>query len=204
MSDPTLIAGIIGATGSIIGTIGGVILGARLNNKKAKIGVYIDNKINVYYLRKNFCMYLPLTVTNEGNQSATITTFEGKLISPTGQSWLLYWTNFAEDNSHNGEGWTDGKAATPILVHGNSGLQHYIKLVGIGETSDGFSDVALSTGKYELLLKAYDRNKKVFNEQRYNFQIETEPMEVLAKRRKDHEDFGSWWFLLYSTATQNA
>jgi len=202
--DPTLLAGLLGAAGSIVGALGGTALGYRLGNSKAKVDVYIDNRIWVYYVESSFSMYIPITVINEGAHSSTITKFEGSLISPTKQKWMLYWVDFAEENSHKGEGWARGRLASPILVHGKSGTQHYLRFASLGKTSDHFSDVVLHTGEYELAFSAFDRNGKIFNVKRYKFNIETEPQQVLERRRKDKSDLGTWWFPIRNSIADKA
>ena len=192
--DPTLLAGLLGAGGSIVGALAGTALGFKLSNSKAEIDVYVDNRIWVYYLPSNFCMYIPITVINEGSHSATITKFEVSLISPTKQKWMLYWEDFAEENSHKGEGWSRGRAASPILIHGKSGTQHYLRFASIGQTSDNLSDVILAAGEYEFEFSAFDRDSKIFDTKKYQFNIETEPQQVLEERRKNKDDLGTWWF----------
>lgn len=87
-----------------------------------------------------------------------------------------------------------GRAASPILVHGKSGAQHYLLFASLGQTSEGVSDVVLQTGEYTLQLNANDRSNKKFKSKSVLFNIETEPQQVLAKRREDTEDLGTWWF----------
>lgn len=167
--DPTLLAGLIGAGGSIVGALGGTALGFKLSNSKADVEVYVDNRIWVYYLPSNFCMYIPITVINEGANSSTITRFEVSLISPTKQRWALHWQDFAEENSHKGEGWSQGRSASPILIHGKSGTQHYLRFAAIGQTSDGLSDVVLTTGEYEFEFSSFDRSNMSFDTKKYKF-----------------------------------
>ena len=75
MIDSTILAGLLGVGGSVAGTI----LGYKLNNTKADINVYIDNRIVLFYMENNFAMYVPITITNEGSKSATISDFKIKL-----------------------------------------------------------------------------------------------------------------------------
>jgi len=192
MIDSTILAGLLGVGGSIAGTI----LGYRLNNSKADVNVYIDNRVVVYYLRNNFCMYLPLTVTNEGSKSATISDFRVTLISPTNQEWTLYWSCFAEDNTHKGDSWSDNERASPILIHGNSGNQYHIKLVENTTTSQGLSSVLLPAGEYKIKLEYFDRNRKPVSNQMYKLKINTEFQELLEERRKDFDELGTVIFPL--------
>lgn len=192
MLDSTLLAGLLGAGGTIAGTL----IGYKLNNTKADINVYIDNRVIMYYMDKNYAIYLPLTITNEGSRSSTISDFRIYLKSPTGQEWELYWFSFAEDNSHKNEPWKDGRRANPILIHGNSGSQHYIKLVEPNSTSDGYSNVILPAGEYALQLEYYDRDKKPVSKQKYKFYMGTEASEKLAELRKDKEGLQTWYFAL--------
>ncbi len=192
--DANLIAGLVGAGGSILGALGGTVLGYKLSNSKAEVDLYIDNRVWAYYMPSNFAMYVPITVINEGAHSSTITNFDLTLISPTKQKWQLFWQSFAEENSHLGKGWETGRAASPILVHGKSGTQHYLLFASLGQTSEGFSDVVLQTGEYTIELNGYDRSNKKFISKSVLFNIETEPQKVLAKRREDAEDLGTWWF----------
>ena len=197
--DPTLFASILGAGGSIAGALAGTALGYKLSNSKAEVDVYIDNRVWAYYMPSNFAMYIPITVINEGSHSGTITDFKLILTSPTKQKWELFWQDFAEENSHKGEGWGPGRAASPILVHGKSGTQHYLRFASLGKTSDELSDVALQTGEYNLEIKAFDRNSKDFISKSYLFNVETEPQETLAARRQNKEDLGTWWFPIRSS-----
>lgn len=48
MIDSTILAGLLGVIGSIAGTV----VGFKLNNSKANIRVYIDNRIVMYYMEK--------------------------------------------------------------------------------------------------------------------------------------------------------
>lgn len=198
--DPTLTAGIIGAVGSVFGAAIGTILGYKLNNSKADVEIYLDNRVWLYYYESFFSMYVPVTIVNEGSKSFTVTTFEIELISPSKQKWTLLWEDFAEDNTHKGGGWAMGKAASPILVHGRSGTQHYLRLTNIDKTSDELSDVKLSSGQYQIEMKAFDRNNKCFKSKKGFFNIGTEPEEVLSKRRVDKQDLGTWWFSITQTA----
>jgi len=192
MIDSTILAGLLGVGGSIAGTI----LGYRLNNSKADINVYIDNRVILYYMEKNFAMYVPITITNEGSKSATISDFKIKLKSPTNQSWDLFWYSFADDNVHKDESWSDGKLASPVLIHGNSGTQHHIKLIELGLTSEGISNVILPSGEYSLELEYFDRDKKPVSKQQYSFNIGTEAHESLVKLRLDKENLQTWAFVL--------
>jgi len=145
-------------------------------------------------MESNFAMYIPITVINEGSFSSTISNFEVILTSPTKQKWKLFWQNFAEENSHKGEGWSMGRVASPILIHGKSGTQYYLLFASLGQTSEGISDVVLATGEYQLELSAFDRNNKEFISRQCIFNVETEPQQKLADRRKDKDDLGTWWF----------
>lgn len=190
MIDSTILAGLLGVGGSIAGTI----LGYKLNNTKADINVYIDNRVVLYYMEKNFAMYIPITITNEGRKSATISDFKIKLKSPTSQEWELFWYSFAEDNGHKGDPWSDGKRASPILIHGNSGTQHHIKFIELGLTSQGFSNVTLPSGEYTLELEYFDRDKKPVSKQEYLLNIGTEAYESLAELRLDKKNLQTWIF----------
>ncbi|WP_153914168.1 hypothetical protein [Shewanella sp. TC10] len=190
MIDSTILAGLLGVGGSIAGTI----LGYKLNNTKADINVFIDNRVVLYYMENNFAMYVPITITNEGNKSATISDFKIKLKSPTNQTWDLFWYSFAEDNGHKNEPWCDGKRASPVLIHGNSGTQHHIKLIELGLTSEGLSNVILPAGGYTLELEYFNRDKKPMSKQEYSLNIGTEAHESLAKIRQDKEDLRTWIF----------
>ena len=190
MIDSTLLAGLLGVGGSIAGTV----LGYKLNNSKADINVYIDNRVVMYYMEKNFAMYLPLTITNEGSKSATISDFKVYLKSPTNQDWELLWFCFAEDNTHENKPWSEGKRASPVLIHGNSGSQHYIKMIELGTTSNGISNVVLPSGEYSLVFEYFDRDKKPVSKQMYTFNIGTEASEALAKLRLDKEGLTTWYF----------
>jgi hypothetical protein len=190
MIDATILAGLLGVGGSIAGTI----LGYKLNNNKADIKVYIDGRISIYYLKEEFGMYLPITITNEGSKSSTISDFKVKLTSPTNQIWDLNWYYFADDNTLKDGVWEDTRRSNPILVHGNSGIQYYLKLMHIGFTEDGFSNVSLPSGQYSLELETYDRDRKPSNNQSYKFDIATGTHESLAKKRLDKEDSGTHVF----------
>jgi hypothetical protein len=192
--DPTLYASLLGAGGSIVGALAGTALGYKLSNSKAEVDVYIDNKVWAYYMPSNFAMYIPITVINEGSHSGTITDFKLTLTSPTKQKWELFWQDFAEDNSHKGEAWGAGRVASPILVHGKSGTQHYLRFASLGKTSDSISDVALQTGEYKLAIEAFDRNGKIFVTKSYLFNVETEAQETLAVSRSEKENLKTWWF----------
>ena len=192
MIDSTILAGLLGVGGSIAGTI----LGYKLNNSKADINVYIDNRVILYYMEKNFAMYVPITITNEGSKSAIISDFKITLKSPTNQSWDLFWYSFADDNVHKGEPWSDGKRASPVLVHGNSGTQHHIKFIELGLTSEGISNVILPSGEYSLELKYFNRDKKPMSKQQYSFNIGTEAHEALVKLRLETENLQTWGFAL--------
>ncbi|MBE8233024.1 MAG: hypothetical protein ACI9LM_005028 [Alteromonadaceae bacterium] len=192
MIDSTILAGLLGVGGSIAGTI----LGYKLNNTKADINVYIDNRVILYYMENNFAMYVPITITNEGSKSATISDFKIKLKSPTNQSWDLFWYSFADDNVHKDESWSDGKRASPVLIHGNSGTQHHIKLIEPGLTSEGISNVILPSGEYSLELEYFDRDKKPVSKQQYSFNVGTEAHEALAKLRLEKENLQTWAFAL--------
>ncbi|WP_152028172.1 hypothetical protein [Stutzerimonas stutzeri] len=198
--DPTLAAGIVGATGSIAGALLGTILGYKMSNSKADVEVYVDNRVWLYYYEHCFSMFIPISVINEGSKSFTITNFDLTLISPTNQNWKLYWQDFAEENSHKGEGWSISKTASPFLVHGKSGAQHYIRLTSFTKTSENFSDVILSTGQHQIILNVFDRSNKNFLSKKYYFNVETEPFEVLARRRKDIADLDTWWLPVRSEA----
>lgn len=198
--DPTLIAGVVGAVGSITGAMLGTALGYKLSNSKADVEIYIDNRVWFYYHEHCLSMYIPISVINEGAKAFTITNFVLTLISPSNQKWQLYWQDFAEENSHKGEGWSMSKTASPILVHGKSGIQHYIRLTSFGKTSEDLSDVILSTGQYQMLFEAFDRSNHVFISKKYYFNIETEPFDVLSKRRKNKSDLGTWWVPIRSNA----
>ena len=192
MIDSTILAGLLGVGGSIAGTI----LGYKLNNSKADLNVYIDNQVILYYMEKNFAMYIPITITNEGSKSSTISDFRINLKSPTNQTWELFWYCFADNNVHENESWNDGKRASPVLVHGNSGTQHYIKLIEPGLTSEGISNVVLPSGEYSLELEYFDRDKKPMSSQKYSFTVGTEAHEALAKLRLDKKDLQTWAFAL--------
>lgn len=192
MIDSTILAGLLGVGGSIAGTI----LGYKLNNTKADINVYIDNRVVLYYMEQNFAMYVPVTITNEGSKSATISDFKIKLTSPNNQVWDLFWYSFAEDNGHKNEPWSDGKRASPVLIHGNSGTQHHIKVIELGLTSEGLSNVTLPSGAYSLELEYFDRDKKPVSKQKYSLDIGTEAHESLAKLRLDKEGLQTWVFPL--------
>jgi hypothetical protein len=192
MIDSTILAGLLGVGGSIAGTI----LGYKLNNSKADVNVYIDNRVVVYYLKKEFCMYLPLTITNEGSKSSTISDFRVTLVSPTNQEWTLYWLCFAEDNTFKGESWSDDKRASPILIHGNSGNQYHVKLIETTATSQGLSSVLLPAGEYKIKLEYFDRNRKPVSNQEYKFKIDTEFQQILAERREDFDNLGTVIFNL--------
>jgi hypothetical protein len=116
------------------------------------------------------------------------------LTSPTKQKWELFWQDFAEDNSHKGEAWGAGRVASPILVHGKSGTQHYLRFASLGKTSDSISDVALQTGEYKLAIEAFDRNGKIFVTKSYLFNVETEAQGTLAVSRSEKENLKTWWF----------
>ena len=198
--DPTLTAGLVGAVGSIAGALLGTALGYKLSNSKADVEIYIDNRVWFYYHEHCFSMYIPISIINEGAKAFTITNFVLTLISPSNQKWQLHWQDFAEENSHKGEGWSMSKTASPILAHGKSGVQHYIRLTSFGKTSEDLSDVILSTGQYQMLFEAFDRSNHAFISKKYYFNIETEPFEVLSKRRKDKSDLGTWWVPVRSNA----
>lgn len=191
--DPTLTAGLIGAVGSITGAVIGTLVGYRLNNSKADVDFYIDNRVWMYYHDHCFSMYVPITVVNEGAKSFTITNFELTLTSPTNQQWKLHWQAFARENSHKGEGWSMEGVASPILVHGRSGTQHYLWLANSDKTSEDLSDVKLQTGKYQLTLSAFNRNTECFKSKTQYLNIGTEPQEQLSKRRSDKKDLSTWW-----------
>lgn len=192
--DPTLTAGIVGAVGSVAGAVIGTIVGYRLNNSKADVDFYLDNRVWLYYYESCFSMYVPVTIVNEGAKSFTITNFEVELTSPSNQKWKLLWEDFAEENSHKGEGWGRGKVAAPILVHGRSGTQHHLRLTNFDKTSSDFSEVKLPTGQYQIKMSAYDRNAKCFKLRTGYFNIGTEPEDVLSKRRVDKQDLGTLLF----------
>ncbi|MEZ0147850.1 MAG: hypothetical protein AB9Q22_10735 [Candidatus Reddybacter sp.] len=192
--DPILTTGIVGAVGSVTGTILGTIVGYKLNNSKADVDVYLDNRVWLYYYESCFSTYVPITIVNEGAKSFTITSFEIELISPTNQKWKLIWEDFAEENSHKGEAWGRGKTAAPILVHGRSGIQHHLRFTNVDNTSDEFSEVKLPTGEYQLKINAFDRNTKCFKSKIGYFNISTEPEEALAKCRTEKQDLRTWNF----------
>lgn len=200
--DPTLVAGIVAATGSIAGALLGTALGYKLSNSKADIDVYIDNQVWLYYYDHCFSMLIPISVINEGSKSFTITNFKLTLISPTNQKWELYWQDFTKENSHKGEGWSWSiiKNASPFLIHGKSGVQHNIRLTSFTKTSENLSDVILNTGQYQIILSVFDRSSKDFMSRKYYFTVETEPYEVLSKRRKNITDLATWGFSLRSDA----
>lgn len=198
--DPTLTAGLVAAVGSVAGAIIGTVVGYRLNNSKADVDFYIDNRVWMYYYDHCFAMYVPITVVNEGAKSFTITAFEVTLTSPTNQSWKLHWQDFAQENSHKGEGWSVERVASPILVHGRSGTQHYLRFVNGDKTSEELSDVKLQTGQYRLTLSAFDRSLKKFKSKTQYLNIGTEPQEQLAERRRDKENLGTWWLPVRSNA----
>jgi len=187
--DPSLIAAVVGAGGSIFGALAGAVIGYRLNNSKADLDVYIDNKIILYYMEKYFAVYLPISIVNEGSKSATISAFKLTLKSSTGQMWNLIWYCFAENDFHTNGQWREGKLATPILVHGNSGSQQYLKFIEYGLTSQEWSNVSLPAGRYFVELEILDRHSKLLKTTRSCFNIGTEVSEMLAKRRTDPEDF---------------
>ena len=145
-------------------------------------------------MEKYFAVYLPISIINEGSKSATISSFNFTLKSPTEQIWNLSWYGFAENNVHTDGKWSDVKLATPILVHGNSGSQQYLKFIEFGHTSEGWSNVSLSAGKYTVELEFLDRYKKPVKTTKYSFTIGTEASEALAKQRTDSKDYGTWMF----------
>lgn len=196
MIDPTLFAGLLGAGGSIVGTIAGAILGYKLNNRKADVDVFIDNRVWVYYRKSDFCIYVPITITNEGSKPSTITTFEIELCSPTKQRWKLSWADFAKNNTN--KPWGKIQSSNPILMHSNSGIQHHLRFMRKNVTSEGFSDVVLPSGEYEIKLSAFDRSNLKFTEKLYTFNIKTEAGEKINERRKDFDDFGTWQFDLHN------
>lgn len=171
----------------------GTVVGYRLNNFKADVDFYIDNRVWMYYFDHCFGMDIPITVVNEGSRSFTITSFEVTTKSPTNQLWKLHWQDFAQENSHKREDWSVEGVASPILVHGRSGTQHYIRLVNFDKTSEELSDIKLQTGQYELTLSAFDRNLKCFKSKKQYINIGTEPQEQLSERRKDKSNLGTWW-----------
>ena len=113
--DPVLVSGLVGALGSVVGAIAGTLVGYRLNNSKADVDFYIDNRVWMYYDDYNhFSIYVPITLINEGSQSFTITNFNLLLTSPNNQKWQLRWQDFAQENSHKGEGWSVERVSSPI------------------------------------------------------------------------------------------
>jgi hypothetical protein len=181
--DSTIIAGILGVAGALLGTL----LGYKLNNSNAKLKAYIDNRLVIYYLRNTFCVYIPVTVINEGSKSGTISDFKVKLHS-NNQNWELLWGCYSEDHTLKGESWEDTRRASPLLVHGNSGLQCPLKFFEIlHDSSQTLSDVLIAAGKSSLSFEYYDRDSKRIETQTYSFELPTSFCELLHKRREDFE-----------------
>jgi len=96
--DSTIIAGFLGVIGTLLGTL----VGYKLNNSNAKLKAYIDNRLVIYYLRNTFCVYIPVTVINEGAKSGTISEFKVKLYN-NNQNWELLWVCYSEDHTLKGK-----------------------------------------------------------------------------------------------------
>lgn len=192
-SDPTLIAGLVGAGGSILGALGGTLLGYKLSNSKPDIDIYIDNKIWVYYPSVGFSVYLPLTVVNEGGSSGTIKDFEVEFTSPTKQTWKLNFEDYAVDNTdQKGAGWGKGKDAHPLLVHAKSGNQHLLRFQNFSKLDSGKSVVELSSGEYQLVLKAKNRKGKIALSKKYIIQVDSRDKEKLDVLRNEAENLKTY------------
>ncbi|MEW9798209.1 hypothetical protein [Alteromonas sp. CYL-A6] len=181
--DTTIIAGILGVIGTLLGTL----LGYILSNSNAKLKAYIDNRLVIYYLRNSFCVYVPVTVINEGSKSGTLSDFKLKLHS-NNQIWELKWLCYSEDHTLKGKSWDDIRRASPMLVHGNSGIQCPIKFVEVPyDSSQELSNIIVSAGKSSISFEYYDRDSRKLDSQTYTFELPTHFCEELLKRREDYE-----------------
>ncbi|MCS6120525.1 hypothetical protein G3444_16670 [Shewanella baltica] len=193
MSDPTLIAGLVGAGGSIIGALGGTFLGYQLNNSKPDIDIYIDNKVFMYYPTVGFSVYVPLTIINEGGKTGTIKDFELKIISATKQVWSLAFQDFGIDNTDQvGTGWGKGKDAHPIVVHGKTGTQHLLRFQNFSKLNSGKSEINLPAGEYELVIDAINRKGKVGLSKKHIVKISGMDQEMLDMLRNDPKNFKTY------------
>jgi len=193
MSDPTLVAGLVGAGGSIIGALGGTFLGYQLSNSKPDIDIYIDNKVLMYYPTGGFSIYVPLTIINEGGKTGTIKDFELKITSATKQVWSLTFEDFGIDNSdQEAIGWGRGKDAHPIVVHGKSGTQHLLRFQNFSKLSTGKSEINLPAGEYELVINAINRQGEIGLSKKHIVKISGIDQEKLDMLRDDPKNLKTY------------
>ncbi|WP_029890980.1 hypothetical protein [Polycyclovorans algicola] len=186
--DAVVASGLIGALGSIVGALSGAALGYKLANRSAEVSVLANFRFTVYYLKGQFCAYLPVTIANDGAKGSVINEIQLKLKASNGQEWLLSWQYFAAENPMAKYAWVDLERATPILVHGNSGFQHTLKFFAVGDDPEGLSNVALVQGKYQLIIEYRENGSAQSVTRSYSFTVDAKISEVLETRRRDPED----------------
>jgi hypothetical protein len=182
-----LLGGSIGVIGSILGAIAGAIITYKLTNKSAKIKFFVaSNLVYFYYLKSQFCIYLPVTITNEGNKGTTISDIKVYFKSHAGQTWELKWYWISKE-VHDEERWLDIERAKPLYIYGNSGADYVFKFIE-NDPRVALSDVILLPGEYSILLKYRDESIDGYKEENFKIAVNSHLSELLNERRNDLED----------------
>lgn len=186
--DPTVSGAIIGAVGSVSGAVIGTILGYALANRSAYLSVFANYRVDMYYLKGLYCIYLPITVANEGNKGGIVYDLQVRIKAHNGQCWDFGWSCFSKEDPRADYQWIDGDRPAPILIHGSSATQTTVKFIASGDSLDGVSNVVFTQGRYELRLAYRERQGARPKSQTYSFVVDERARSELEKRRLDSEN----------------
>lgn len=186
--DSTLMAGVIGAAGSICGGVVGALLGYSLANRKANVSVFPNNRFFAFYRQGQFCMYLPITISNDGNRGAVVHDFSVSIAASSGLEFQLTWGYFSTEVPEEDYCWKDGARAAPIYIHAASGVQYALKFFANGDSPDGVSRVVLPAGKHRLIVRHQLGGNSERKASTYSFLLDESGVALFEKRRLDQED----------------
>jgi hypothetical protein len=192
--DPAILGAIIGAIGSVTGAVIGTIVGYTLANRKADISLFANYRVAMYYLKGIYCLYLPITVANEGNKGAAVYDLQVVLRSHNGQKWVLAWSCFSKEDPASDYLWIDGDRASPIYVHGNSATQTTIKFISVDDKLEDQSNVVFTPGLFQIDVSYREKLGAMAKTQTYSFVVNEKVRMGLEERRLDPENNGTYIF----------
>lgn len=194
--DPALIGAIIGVVGSVMWAILGAIIGYKLAIRKADISLFAKSRIAMYYLKGVFCVYVPITLANEGNKGAAVCDLQATLKSHNGQKWFLGWPCFSNEGPASDYTWIDGDRAEPIYIHENSTTQKTIKLIAVVDNVDDTSSVIFTPGVFSIEISYREKQGAKAKSQIYSFTVTEKDRSALEKRRLEPENMVTYIFTL--------